>query len=78
MSGPVRVESASAAVADAAASTIVEASLAARTDVALTGATAISLLASLDGVSPYIQNWASGPREVNAKVIPTRSCGSAP
>ncbi|GAA2863868.1 hypothetical protein Acy02nite_72310 [Actinoplanes cyaneus] len=69
----VRVESAGAAVADAAASTILEACLAARTDVALTGATAISLLVSLDGVSPYIQNWASGPGEVEAKILSIRA-----
>lgn len=66
-------ESAGNAVATAAASTVLEACMAARTDVALTGVTAIALLVSLDGVAPYIQHWAAGPGDIDAKVISMRN-----
>ncbi|WFE47686.1 hypothetical protein [Verrucosispora sp. WMMD1129] len=65
----VCAESAGSAVANAAASTNLDACMAARTDVALAGVTAIALLASLDGVAPYIRHWASGPGDAEAKII---------
>lgn len=69
----VCAESAGTAVANAAASTVPDACSAARTDVALTGVIAIALLVSLDGVAPYIQHWASGPGEVDAKILSIRA-----
>ncbi|RAN97446.1 hypothetical protein GAR05_03566 [Micromonospora saelicesensis] len=69
----VCAESAGTAVADAAASTVLEACLAARTDVAVNGVKAIALLVSLDGVAPYIQHWAAGPGEIEAKTLSIRA-----
>jgi hypothetical protein len=62
-------DSAGVAFADAAASVILDECMAARTDVALQGVTALSLLHCLDGVWPYIQTWAEGPGEFDAKRI---------
>ncbi|MCT4357044.1 hypothetical protein M5362_28400 [Streptomyces sp. Je 1-79] len=61
--------SAGTAVADAAASVILDESLAARTDIALKGVAALTLSHSLDSVWPYIQTWASGPGDFDAKRI---------
>lgn len=61
--------SAGSAVADAAASVILDETMAARTDVALKGVAALTLSHSLDSVWPYIQTWASGPGDFEAKQI---------
>lgn len=61
--------SAGTAAVAAASSTILDACMAARTDVALASVKAIALLTSLDGVMPYIENWAAGPGEFDAKRI---------
>ena len=68
-SATVATSSAGVAVADAATSVILDECLAARTDVALQGAAALALLHSLDSVWPYIQTWANGPGEFDAKKI---------
>jgi hypothetical protein len=62
-------DTAGVAVADAAASVILEECLAAHTDVALKGVAALALLHSLDGVWPYMQTWANGPGDFDAKRI---------
>ncbi|MFC1408621.1 hypothetical protein ACEZCY_04910 [Streptacidiphilus sp. N1-12] len=63
------VASAGAAVADAAASVLLDEYLAAQIDVALEGVTALTLTCSLDSVWPYIVNWANGPGDFDAKQI---------
>jgi hypothetical protein len=62
-------DTAGVAFADAAASLILDECMAARTDVAMKGVAALSLLHCLDGVWPYIQSWAQGPGEFDAKRI---------
>jgi hypothetical protein len=59
--------SAGVAVADAVASVVLDECLAAKVDVALTGAAALALVESLDGIWPYVQQWASGPGNFDAK-----------
>jgi hypothetical protein len=63
----VATSSGGVAVADAATSVVLEECLAAQTGVALKGAAALALMHSLDSVWPYIQTWASGPGEFDAK-----------
>lgn len=57
------------AVVDGAASVILDACMAARTDVALKGVSALAMSNSLDFVWPYIENWANGPGDFDAKRI---------
>lgn len=61
--------SAGAAVADAAMSEIFDECIAARTDIALKGATALALNHSLDTVWPYMVSWANGPGDFDVKKI---------
>jgi len=63
------VDSAGALIADAAASVILDECMAARTDVALKGVTALSMMHCLDSVWPYIQNWANGPGDFDVKKL---------
>lgn len=61
--------SAGAAFADAAASVILDVCMTAKTDVALNGVTALSLMHCLDSVWPYIETWANGPGDFDAKKL---------
>lgn len=58
-----------AAFADGAASVILEEFLAARMDVALRSVPGVALLSCLDGVWPYIQEWANRPGDFDAKKL---------
>ncbi len=61
--------SAGSAAVTAASSANLEACMLVRTDIVLASVQAIALLTSLDGVIPYIQTWAAGPGDFDAKQI---------
>lgn len=67
--GEACTKSAGSAAVTAASSVNLEACMVVRTDLALASAQAIALLTSLDGVMPYIQTWAAGPGDFDAKQI---------